>query len=90
MLIGHIEGANVILAPPEGMSKDDCSALPVRVSATNVGPVMVSAWFPTPGELARLNLGAAIHLHIFGQAHPPVAVTVDDSDAYSAASNDSA
>lgn len=37
---------------------------------------MVSAWRPTPAELKRINEGQPIFLHIQGQAHPVVALSV--------------
>jgi hypothetical protein len=37
---------------------------------------MISAWRPTPAELARLNEGEPIFLHIQGVVHPVVALTV--------------
>jgi len=41
-------------------------------------PCMVTAWEPTPEELARLNLGACVHLVILGTAHPPVMLEVGE------------
>ena len=48
-------------------------------SVTGPGtPVMVTAWFPTPDELAALNAGAPIHLTVVGTGHPPVMMGVGD------------
>lgn len=41
--------------------------------------VMISAWEPTPSELALLNSGATIYLHIVGTQQPPVALTVGEA-----------
>ncbi len=41
--------------------------------------IMISAWEPTPNELALLNSGATIYLHIVGVQHPPVALTVGEA-----------
>jgi hypothetical protein len=41
-------------------------------------PVMVTAWFPTPKELAALNAGAPVHVRILGAMHPPIMVDVGD------------
>lgn len=43
-------------------------------------PVMVSAWEPTPAELAALNAGQPIYLWIWGTGHPPVMLTVDEAE----------
>ncbi|MBB3937685.1 hypothetical protein [Aureimonas phyllosphaerae] len=39
-------------------------------------PAMITAWEPTPAELARLNAGASVHLRILGTGHPPVMLEV--------------
>jgi len=39
---------------------------------------MISAWQPSAAELARLNSGKPIFLHIAGTAHPVVALTVGE------------
>lgn len=41
-------------------------------------PVMLTAWEPTPAELARLNKGAPVYLWVMGIAHPPVKVEVGE------------
>ncbi|WP_206185849.1 hypothetical protein [Sphingosinicella sp. BN140058] len=41
-------------------------------------PCMVSAWEPTPAEVAAIAAGAKVLLRIVGQGHPPVAVYVGD------------
>jgi hypothetical protein len=42
-------------------------------------PVMVTAWIPTPDELALLNAGAPIMVEIMGQIPPPMNVRVGDT-----------
>lgn len=37
---------------------------------------MVSGWRPTPTELAKLNAGEPLFLHIQGRVHPVVAFSV--------------
>lgn len=77
MLIGTVEGVTRVIGKSQGYL-----GLPLRdeVIACTVGgpatPAMVSAWHPTPDELARLNAGAAVHLRILGTQHPPVMVEV--------------
>jgi hypothetical protein len=41
-------------------------------------PAMVTAWHPTPKELAALNAGASVHVRILGTSHPPIMVCVGD------------
>lgn len=41
-------------------------------------PAMMTAWQPTPDELARLALGAPIYLTLLGSAHPPVKLDVGE------------
>lgn len=76
MLVLRIEGTTRTLGKQQGYM-----GLPVRDQIMQDGagqqfPVMVSAWQPTPAELALLNAGASIHLGIVGAAHPPVLLTV--------------
>lgn len=79
MLIGTIEGVTRIIGKSQGYL-----GLPLRdeVLTCTVGgegtPAMVTAWQPTPDELARLNAGASVHLRVLGTAHPPVMLDVGD------------
>ncbi len=41
-------------------------------------PAMMTAWQPTPEELARLNAGAPMMLTLLGSAHPPVKLEVGE------------
>ena len=80
MQIAMIEGATRIIGKSQGYL-----GLPVRdeaISCTVGGdgtPCMVTAWQPTPDELARLNAGASVHLRLLGTAHPPVMVEVGEA-----------
>lgn len=80
MEFGRIQGCTRVLGKSQGYY-----GLPVRDELQNdtvTGPdtpVMVTAWFPSPDELAALNAGAAIHLKIVGTAHPPVMIGVGDT-----------
>lgn len=73
MLIGRIEGATRVLGKSQGYL-----GLPLRDEIINCGvggentPAMVTAWHPTPDELAALNAGAAIHVMLIGRSHPPI------------------
>ncbi|MDO5895111.1 hypothetical protein [Agrobacterium sp. Azo12] len=79
MQIAMIEGATRIIGKSQGYL-----GLPLRdeiVECTVNGqgtPAMVTAWSPTPDELARLNAGASVHLRILGSSHPPVMLDVGD------------
>jgi hypothetical protein len=77
MMIARIEGTTRILGKSQGYL-----GLPLRDELVNcsVGgpdtPSMVTAWEPTPAELAALNAGAAVHVRLIGTAHPPISVDV--------------
>lgn len=77
MLVGHIEGATRTIGKSQGYL-----GLPLRDEKINCAvngegtPAMVTAWLPTPEELAALNAGAAVHVRILGTAHPPIMVGV--------------
>ena len=80
MIIGMIERATRIIGKSQGYL-----GLPLRdeVIQCNVGgpdtPSMVTAWHPSPDELARSNAGAAVHLRVLGTAHPPVMLAVGEA-----------
>lgn len=79
MLIGRIRGSNMVYRAPEGM--DNCEDLHVRVDHIPGGTVNSSAWYPTPDEVERIKSGQPIYLHIYGNGHPVVALTVPADDA---------
>lgn len=64
MTPGAIEGANITL---KGDGKEVQDLLAVHVDGT-----FVSAWFPTPDELAALARGQPVYLFVTGTSHPPV------------------
>lgn len=80
MQIGRIRDATRVLGKSQGYM-----GLPLRdeiVNCTVNGegtPSMVTAWHPTPKELAALNAGAPVHVRIIGTAHPPIMVEVGDA-----------
>lgn len=79
MQIAMVEGATRVIGKSQGYL-----GLPIRdeVIACSVNgpetPRMVTAWQPTPDELARLIAGASVHLSILGTVHPPVMIEVGD------------
>ncbi|WP_247337547.1 hypothetical protein [Bradyrhizobium sp. 147] len=77
MIIAHIEGATRICGKAQGYR-----GLPLRDEVINDAvngegtPAMVTAWQPTPEELAALNAGASVHVRILGTKPPPMMVGV--------------
>ncbi len=80
MLIGRVQGCTRVLGKSQGYL-----GLPVRDELVNcnVGgegtPSMVTAWFPTPQEIAAIVAGAPIHLRVLGTGHPPVSMEVGEA-----------
>jgi hypothetical protein len=64
-----IQGANLTLTHSDAMD--------LHVRALN--GVITSAWEPTPDEIAAIVAGVKIHLHLLGNTHPPVVLTVGDT-----------
>jgi hypothetical protein len=79
MIIAMIQGVTRIIGKTQGYLglplRDELIDCPVNGPNT---PSMVTAWEPTPDELARLNAGAPVHLRILGAAHPPVMLSVGE------------
>lgn len=71
MLIARIEGATRVLGKSQGYL-----GLPVRDESVEGVPCMVTAWEPSPDEIARLVVGAPVYLRVLGSSHPPVAMEV--------------
>lgn len=80
MMIGRVEGCTRVLGKSQGYL-----GLPIRDELIHERvngpgtPAMVTAWEPTPDEIARIVAGAPIHLRILGTAHPPVMIEVGDA-----------
>lgn len=64
---------NMLLGAPPGM--DNCDSLPATMT-TEPEIIIASFWRPTEEELALLNKGGSVVLHVWGTAHPPVALGV--------------
>lgn len=77
MQIGHIENATRVIGKGQGYKglpvRDDLVFCPINGPDT---PIMITAWLPTPKELEALNAGAAVHVRILGNIHPPILVEV--------------
>lgn len=74
MLVGRIRDSNYVYRAPDGM--DTCNDLHVNVQEHHGVRIMTSAWIPTPDEVERIKAGQPIHLHIYGNGHPVVAMSV--------------
>lgn len=80
MQIGRIEGATRIIGKSQGYL-----GLPVRderIVSTVDGPgtpCMVTAWIPTPKEIEAIIAGAAVHVILIGEMHPPIRVEVGEA-----------
>jgi hypothetical protein len=80
MILRMIEGATRILGKSQGYL-----GLPLRDELIDCAvdgpgtPSMVTAWEPTPDELALLNVGAPVLLRVLGTGHPPVMLTVGEA-----------
>jgi hypothetical protein len=70
MIPKRIEGATRYLGAPPDWQPDtdgDCSHLAILDTHAQGGmPVMISAWEPTPAELAALNAGKPVYLQVVG------------------------
>lgn len=79
MISARIKGATRVLGKSQGYI-----GLAVRDETINStvdgenAPCMVTAWEPTPAELAALNAGALVYVRILGTAHPPILVQVGE------------
>ena len=76
MLVGSPEGTTRILGKAQGYM-----GLPVRdetilIEGKGECPAVLTAWHPTPAELALLNAGAAIHVRLITASVPPMLVSV--------------
>lgn len=80
MQIGRISGTTRVIGKGQGYM-----GLPLRDETINCAvngegtPAMVTAWLPTPKELEALNAGAAVHVRLIGNAHPPIMVEVGET-----------
>jgi hypothetical protein len=77
MQIGMVEGCTRVIGKSQGYI-----GLPLRdelihcsVNGPNT-PAMITAWYPTPEEIAAITAGAPVHLRILGVQHPPVMIEV--------------
>lgn len=75
MIIGHIEDATRVLSAPADSPEVKPLAIRDVVYSDGTRGVM-SAWQPTPEEVAAIQAGEPVYLCIFGTTMPPAFVGV--------------
>lgn len=81
MIIKHIEQHTRILGAPKDWDESSdlpVGALPIRDVVMGGVPFMVSAWEPTPQEVAALLRGETVKIWIQGVSHPVIALSVGE------------
>lgn len=69
---------NAVLAPPPGMTLEQCQPLSItRVQYTGGLPGVWSYWQPSDAERVAIAAGASVRLSAIGNTHPPVSLGVD-------------
>lgn len=69
---------NAVLGAPQGMSIDECNALPItRIQYGDGTPAVASYWTPTSDERDLIAQGAPVRLIVLGATHPPLLLGVD-------------
>lgn len=67
--------ANIEFTKPQGWTDEQCHSLSAwRGEDSNTGPVIISAWIPTPEEIDDMKVGKPVFLAICGHAMPPVSL----------------
>lgn len=70
------------LAPPPGVSDEECGHLPYRYAPQPDGStVFASVWELTSEERGRIAAGANIELEVWAFTHPPVSLAATDEKA---------
>ena len=72
--------ANVAFGPPPDLKESQCRTIHGFIGEVSQGSVegsalVVTAWQPTPEELAELNAGGAVFLSFLGGLPPHLATT---------------
>lgn len=68
---------NMLLGAPKDMP--NCDTVPATMVIDGDVVIVQTFWRPTEDELKRLNDGQSVCLHVWGNSHPPVAITVESS-----------
>lgn len=74
------EGTNARFAPPNDLEESQCATIRAFVTTVSRGScegarLVVTAWKPTPDELAQLNAGNPVFLSCLGGPPPHVLTT---------------
>lgn len=83
MIPARISGCTRVLGAPIGWTPETsgpCRGLPIRDTMNGDMPAMVSAWEPSPAELAALAAGGKVYLSVLGGGHPPVWLSVEGAE----------
>lgn len=81
MIIARIDAATRVLGAPADWNEErdgTCGSLAIRDVEIAGQNVMVSAWQPTPEEIAAIVAGATVRLYVWGSRHPPVSIGVGE------------
>lgn len=76
MMLRRIENATRVLGQRQGYLGLWLRDEPVNCSVNGETPSMMTAWEPTPDEIAKIVAGAPIYLRVLGTVHPPVMLSV--------------
>lgn len=68
-------GSNITFTLPGGNEDNDLFA---QVLEVEDGTMLLSCWEPNAAEREEIAAGARVNLFVWGNAHPPVAMTVGD------------
>lgn len=82
MIPARIAGCTRVLGAPLGWTPETSGEVcgqPIRDEMNGDVPCMVSAWEPTPAEIAAIVVGAKVNLRVVGCGHPPVMLFVGDA-----------
>lgn len=67
--------------PPPGVSDAECGTLPVkRWNDPSYGPVLTSWWRPNEADLAALNAGGSIAIHLYTPVQPMMSTQVYENE----------
>lgn len=75
MIPTNFAESNATLAPPEGMTEDECGTLFIHRGNDGRYPVVVTCWKLTPSDLLAIQQTGRIWLVCVGRTMPPVQLT---------------
>lgn len=67
--------SNCALGKPVDMTHEQCETLSIFRGESDGFPVAISCWRPTREELEEINRTGRVWLFVYGEGHPPVAVS---------------